>query len=406
MLGRRHQKYQKVDVDIEPKDLFGPAGGGDTPPRRIFTSACLWRSFYTAVLIGIYFAPSIGLTFYQRWLYKSFKSPLFTVCIHMIVKLILAVIIRSVIALKFGRQRLNLTWKEYLLAIAPAGVFSGIDIGFSNWGLELITVSLYTMAKSTTIIFILVFAILFKLEKKSWSLATIVTMISFGLCLVTYKASEFNLLGFILVLIASISSGVRWTCVQMLMQKSKLGMKSPIDMIYHMQGFMIISVLPFMVVMEGSKVVEEFSKLADDDSNEMSWLIFKILAGAFIAFLMEFSEVMVVSYTSSLTLSIAGIFKELFMLFLAFLTGDKFSAINVVGLIFCIGGIIIHVVHKISVLQAHTRTYEFDESDSYDFGVGKSLLEEQEIEQMHLTSESEEEQDSQEIFNILNRHDR
>lgn len=94
------------------------------------------------------------------------------------------------------------------------------------------------------------------------------------------------------------------------------------------------------------------------------------------------------------------------MLFLAFLTGDKFSAINVVGLIFCIGGIIIHVAHKISVLQAHTRTYEFDESDSYDFGVGKSLLEEQEIEQMHLTSESEEEQDSQEIFNILNRHDR
>lgn len=37
--------------------------------------------------------------------------------------------------------------------------------------------------------------------------------------------------------------------------------------------------------------------------------LFKISVGAFIAFLMELSEVMVVTYTSSLTLSIAGIFK-------------------------------------------------------------------------------------------------
>lgn len=36
---------------------------------------------------------------------------------------------------------------------------------------------------------------------------------------------------------------------------------------------------------------------------------FKILLGAFIAFFMEVTEVMVVTYTSSLTLSIAGIFK-------------------------------------------------------------------------------------------------
>lgn len=35
----------------------------------------------------------------------------------------------------------------------------------------------------------------------------------------------------------------------------------------------------------------------------------KILVGAFIAFFMELTEVLVVTYTSSLTLSIAGIFK-------------------------------------------------------------------------------------------------
>lgn len=38
-------------------------------------------------------------------------------------------------------------------------------------------------------------------------------------------------------------------------------------------------------------------------------LVLKILLGAVIAFLMEFSEVTVVTYTSSLTLAVAGIFK-------------------------------------------------------------------------------------------------
>lgn len=84
------------------------------------------------------------------------------------------------------------------------------------------------MTKSTVIIFISFFAILFRLERKSWSLLFIVVMISAGLFLFTYKSTEFDLLGFILLLIASFSSGARWTLAQLVMQKSKLGLQNPI----------------------------------------------------------------------------------------------------------------------------------------------------------------------------------
>lgn len=107
------------------------------------------------------------------------------------------------------------------------------------------------MTKSTTIIFILGFAILFKLEKKSWSLCATVLMIAVGLIMVTYKATEFNVFGFILLLLASMSSGLRWTCVQLLLQKSKMNMRNPVDMIYHMQPWMILSLIPFLLVIEG-----------------------------------------------------------------------------------------------------------------------------------------------------------
>lgn len=84
------------------------------------------------------------------------------------------------------------------------------------------------MTKSTVIIFISFFAVLFRLEKKSWSLLFIVVLISSGLFLFTYKSTEFNLLGFVLLIIASFASGARWTLAQLLMQKSKLGLHNPI----------------------------------------------------------------------------------------------------------------------------------------------------------------------------------
>lgn len=110
------------------------------------------------------------------------------------------------------------------------------------------------MTKSTTVIFILIFSILFKLEKKSWSLSTIVIMISTGLFLFTYKLTTFNLFGFSLVLFASMMSGLRWTCIQLIFQRSKMGMKNPVDMIFHMQPWMIMSLFPFAVMFEGKNL--------------------------------------------------------------------------------------------------------------------------------------------------------
>lgn len=60
----------------------------------------------------------------------------------------------------------RIDWKIAVRKLAPTGIFSGIDIGFSNWALELVPISLYTMTKSSSIIFILLFAILLGLEKK------------------------------------------------------------------------------------------------------------------------------------------------------------------------------------------------------------------------------------------------
>ena len=124
----------------------------------------------------------------------------------------------------------------------------------------------YTMTKTTVIIFILLFSIIFKLEKavslishhklfinvkpvcfepcmhykcvkygcimsvvllvvilQKCSLVLVVLLISGGLFMFTYESTQFNMLGFLLVLTASVLSGVRWTLSQMVLQRNDLG---------------------------------------------------------------------------------------------------------------------------------------------------------------------------------------
>lgn len=55
--------------------------------------------------------------------------------------------------------------------------------------------------------------------------------------------------------------------------------------------------------------MEKSETFTNKEYSENILLLGKVVFGAFIAFFMEVSEVMVVAYTSSLTLSIAGIGK-------------------------------------------------------------------------------------------------
>lgn len=82
----------------------------------------------------------------------------------------------------------------------------------------------------------------------------IVIMISGGLFMFTFKSTEFNAWGFTFLLFASFTSGIRWTFAQFIMQKTKLGLHNPIDMIYFMQPWMIVALLPLTIAFEGKEI--------------------------------------------------------------------------------------------------------------------------------------------------------
>jgi solute carrier family 35 protein C2 len=95
-------------------------------------------------------------------------------------------------------------------------------------------------------------------------------------------------------------------------------------------------------------------------------------SSALLAFCLEFSEFLLVSNTSSLTLSVSGIFKvdiwfyfiefkikffkEIVMLYLAVeYNENKLNPINIAGLVICLIGIVFHCVLKFHAFQSTRR---------------------------------------------------
>ena len=81
------------------------------------------------------------------------------------------------------------------------------------------------------------------------------------------------------------------------------------------------------------------------DMDELANNMFAILIGAALAFVLEASEYLVVTFTSSLTFSISGILKEVFQVYLAVeLNNNKLTTVNTVGLVIILIGSILSII--------------------------------------------------------------
>ncbi|OEL24416.1 putative sugar phosphate/phosphate translocator [Dichanthelium oligosanthes] len=107
----------------------------------------------------------------------------------------------------------QMTWKDYGLRVVPTALATALDINLSNISLVFITVTFATMCKSAAPIFILLFAFMF-----SFSLLGIMLVVSFGVLLTVAKETEFNLWGFIFIMLAAVMAGFRWSMTQILLQ--------------------------------------------------------------------------------------------------------------------------------------------------------------------------------------------
>ncbi|CAF0811598.1 unnamed protein product [Adineta steineri] len=115
---------------------------------------------------------------------------------------------------------------------------------------------------------------------------------------------------------------------------------------------MLAVIIPLAGIREGQQLLYQLHLLNRKTFSHIGVYIGLFGSSALLAFCLEFSEFLLVSNTSSLTLSVSGIFKEVVMLYLAVeYNKNELNTINIIGLVICLTGIIFHCILKFYILQ-------------------------------------------------------
>jgi solute carrier family 35 protein C2 len=144
------------------------------------------------------------------------------------------------------------------------------------------------MCKSSSLAFVLVFAFLFRLEKVTWKLVSVISVMTIGVVMMVASEAQFVAIGFILVILASALSGLRWSLTQLLLLRNP-ATSNPFSSIFFLAPCMFVSILAVAIPVEGfGPLCERYGELVDEEGFLRALGI--VIFPGVIAFLMVSSE--------------------------------------------------------------------------------------------------------------------
>ncbi|KAJ9101762.1 hypothetical protein QFC21_003101 [Naganishia friedmannii] len=339
---RESKQYCQEDISMEMDATID-----EDTLKKMRRSRYLRSAAVTGIFVMLWYLFATLLSLYNKWMfspeYYGFSYPLFVTCIHMVVQFTLATIVRQVWSDRF-KPKETPGREDYIKGIIPTAVATGMDIGLSNLSLKTISLTLYTMCKSSSLIFVLGFAFLFKLEAYSLRLVFVIGFITFGVFLMVFNATTVSIPGIVMVFSASALGGLRWALTQLVMHKTEMGMSNPFATIFWLTPVMAVTLAFVSIVFEGWFNVFGSDHFSGWKALHTTGLI--IFPGA-LAFSMVASEYCIIQRAGIVPLSIAGIFKEVSTITVsAWVFGDELTKLNVLGVVITIFGIATYSYHK------------------------------------------------------------
>ncbi|KAI0041751.1 TPT-domain-containing protein [Auriscalpium vulgare] len=314
--------------------------------KRLF----MRNAIINALFIASWFLFALVLSLYNKWMFSpehfGFPYPLFVTMLHMFVQFMFAAVMRFGWPRHF-RPDNSPSSADYAKKAAPTAVTTGLDIGLSNLSLKTITLSFYTMCKSSSLIFVLIFAFLFRLEEFSIRLIAVIFLIFSGVLLMVATETHFVLPGFILVLSASALGGLRWSLTQVLLRNKEMGLNNPAATIFWLAPVMGLTLAVISAILDPWSTMFQ-SHFFAGTGETLRTLLLLFLPGI-LAFSMVLSEYYIIQRTGVVPMSIAGIAKEVATITVsAWFFGDELTPLNITGVAITVCGIALFTYHKYS----------------------------------------------------------
>ncbi|CAN1351706.1 Probable sugar phosphate/phosphate translocator At1g06470 [Linum perenne] len=310
----------------------------------------------TLFFILVWYTFSTVLTLYNKTLLGDhlgkFPAPLLMNAFHFGMQACLSTFITWYWSHRF-ETTVAMSWRDYFVRVVPTAMGTAMDVNLSNASLVFISVTFATMCKSAAPIFLILFAFAFRLETPSIKLLGIMMVISIGILLTVARETEFEFWGFVFVMLAAVMSGFRWCMTQMLLQSllfTLLGLKNPLTLMSYVAPVMTL------VTVLSSLVLDPWHEFRSTSYFNSNWHTLRscllMLFGGTLAFFMVLTEYILISVTSAVTVTIAGVVKEAVTIVVAvFYFHDKFTWLKAVGLLIIMIGVGLFNWYKYEKLQ-------------------------------------------------------
>ncbi|OMO61499.1 Drug/metabolite transporter [Corchorus capsularis] len=307
----------------------------------------------TLFFILVWYTFSTFLTLYNKTLLGDdlgkFPAPLLMNTVHFTMQAVLSKAITWYWSHRY-QPTVPMSWRDYFYRVVPTALSTALDVNLSNASLVFISVTFATMCKSAAPIFLLLFAFAFRLESPSLKLLGIILIISVGILLTVAKETEFEFWGFVFVMLAAVMSGFRWCMTQILLQKESYGLKNPLTFMSYVTPVMAVATALL------SLFLDPWHEFRKNNYFNNSWHIVRscllMLFGGTLAFFMVLTEYILVSVTSAVTVTIAGVVKEAVTILVAvFYFHDEFTWLKGAGLLTIMVGVSLFNWYKYQKLQ-------------------------------------------------------
>lgn len=354
-------EYDETDLDV-PNSFWDHFLDRLTRPKTIETGICI---------LGWYFF-SLSISVYNKWMFGAglgFKFPILITAFHQMCILLMSGLILYMVP-RWRPPSMAMSWGNYFRQIMPCSFASAGDIGLSNFLFQFITLSLYTMVKTSSLVFVLLFGLLFKLERFNWRLVVIVGIMTASVMMMVSSPSsssdtapDATRLGVMLVLAASFVSGIRWSFTQILLKRNT-HTSNPICTLFYISPAMSLALVMFGLAFEGWN---NFTLAPIWAERGVAQTIGLMILPSMLAFMNTLCEFRLLSVLQVVTLLVAGIFKELLTIVVSTIVfGDRLSAVNVIGVVLTFADILWYNLFRLRQTSS-TESEELKDQQSHEY---------------------------------------
>ena len=266
----------------------------------------------------------------------DFAFPMFLTSWHMILATILTQIMARTTSMLPAANANQVTFQDIKTRIVPVALLFSISLIFSNKAYVYLSVSYIQMLKAFTPVAVLIFSYFVGLEKSSYIEFYIVMIICLGVSMTSIGETYFSMIGFIFQVLGIMAESSRLVCVNLILKQLKLDALSSLYYIAPLSA----------IILSISCYIFEYEDLPFARMYTQEFIIVMMLNGL-VAFTLNVAVVLLIANTSALTLTLAGVFKDILLVTLSMVVfAAPVTPLQFIGYAIALTGLNLHKQYK------------------------------------------------------------